>query len=301
MYSGIYIGSDKIKSVYLGSDQIYKSEYTSASVRTMSGVDDQVGYFDYGDYMLVISSTGVYKLTKTATSLEKLATLAQPVSYDKYYQPIQVWRRNDTELIVMFTKNINSDYGFVFGVLNTNSWTYTTLSGPYNSSEGGAYATGCYMKSEDLVYFWKSGKLRTWSPSKNSFTSSNYTLSDHKLFVDVDGKLKGFYWYRSETAIVYTVTSSAVTQEYTFNTTEWKDEYTGNNHGFLPNADGLAYQVTNETVLEFNLNDRTVKGYPLETTGVYGNYANTPTICTKAGFIAYTVQNSSNMYVITLK
>ena len=298
MYSGIYVGSEKIKSAYLGSDQIYKSEYTSASVRTMSGVDTQVAYFDYGDYLLVISATGVYKLTKNATSLELIATYT-PLSYsEQYYQPVQAWRRNDTELIVMFNKNINSDYGFIFGILNTNTWTYTTLSGAYNSSSGGAYPEGCYMKSEDLVYFWKKETLRTWSPSTNTFKDFDYTLPDHKLFVDVDGKLKGFYWYKTETASVYTVTSKSVTLEYTFDTTKWKDEYTPNNNGFLPNEDGLAYQVTSNNVLEFNLNDRTVKGYPLDTTWPTGNI---PTVCTKGGFIAYTVQNSSDIYVITLK
>ena len=127
------------------------------------------------------------------------------------------------------------------------------MSGAYNSSEGGAYATGCYMKSTDTVYFWKNGTLRTWAPSTNTYTNFYNELPDYKLFIDVDGKLKGIYWYRSVTATVYTVTSSAVTQEYSINTTEWADEYTGNNHGFLPNADGIAYLVSTNTVIEFNL------------------------------------------------
>lgn len=304
MYRGIYAGSDKIKNVFLGSEELYKSGYKSVSVRRISGASTSACFVDMGDYLIAISKPSVgtlvaHKLTKTSDALELVANLT---AINTSYAPSKAWRRGTNEIIVVFTRNSSSAYGYIFAILNTDTWTFTTISDVLEDSEGGASGgTACYDATNDIVYFWKNYKLRTWKPSTNSFTM-NSTASAHgnKLFIDVDGSLRTFRWLNNKTyAQVYSVVNGVEEEAYTIDTSEWSDEYAGFSTGFEPTSKGLAYLLTTDTLVEFNLKDRTAKGYPFDTSGLY--YNNAWELCEKKGFLAVTVQNSSDIYLMVLE
>ena len=297
MYSGIYAGSDKIKSVFLGSDELYKSEYTRAVVRRIAGISTTrlSAYVDMGDYMMMIAREGVYKLTRNTTEIELIAT-PDVTGIQSDHKVGQAWRRGTNEIIVMF----NDSDGYIFAILDMTSWTYTKHSNILSDSDTGTQPTGCYDATKDLVYFWKSNKLRTWNPKTNAFTeNSAKTTYQHKLFIDVDGSLRTFKWHQTDNAQIYNVVNGVETEAYTIDASEWADEYAGHNRGFVPNEKGLAYQLTTDNVIEFNLNTRTSKAYPLSTTGVYNGGA--WGMCTKQGFLAVNVQNSTDLYLFVLE
>lgn len=297
MYSGIYAGSEKIKSVFLGSSELYKSGYKSATVKRISGVSTarELAYVDMGDYLLLIAFKGIYKITKESASAELIAT-PNMTSIPSSYKPCLAWRRGTNEIVVMF----NDADGYILAILDTTSWEYTKDSNILTDSDTGTYPTGCYDATKDLVYFWKSGELRTWNPKTNAFTTNNAnTTLESKLFVDVDGSLRTFDWHKTDNAQVYNVVNGVESKAYTINVSEWADEYSANNNGFAPNDKGLAYQLTTDTVIEINLNTRTAKGYPLSSKGLY--YGGVWGMCTKQGFLATNVLNSTDLYLMVLE